>query len=772
MRSILKLQMRKPTTGLLRPRGAARSTVWSGLGDSLKKGRRRFPGWWKKRLSERTLVRAARAERRKKLRLSRRERLSELWERTLRQLSHPATLFVLSLGVGVGILFVPTSASFGAVRDSKSAQSFLSTLWQVEAGAIALSLTLILVGFEAIWRTRFRGSFRRFTDEFWLLYAIATSLASLVTIGVVLLGYGQGAPGGWAATWAICLAGIAFFVTVPLVLTRTLFLMNPTTVHERRLQQIRAEVDDAVDNEAFEQLATSILGRRSEEAGIVFAPALRKIRIIFPGRAPGVAIKAPRAGVITNIKLGVLERVQKEVVRKEAAARAGAARGAVPSLMADGRAADAAERARQSGLSIVVTPGHVARGDVLAFGGNYASPRQQRQIRRAFRIDARGRSTRLYDVIGQVHEQALRAIREAQPSTYEDITQLWIELLSAAPRAWRRYGYRFEKAIGESGLAGPRLIDEVARNLNLEAREATRGTSDIAAASFSVPEEIATRTLDLDAPALVERMLSLYPSFYRLAADVSDQSLQQRLVELVFELPTAFGRRVGIELEALIRQQRPSEWWILFPPAVSISDPKRAGQLLRIVCRSLTELMKAVVEHDPHQISRLKRLNSLWSKIFDRAEWEEHERELKLYRDECLLGLSVWVLNRLEQTRDSVWRDVLDVLLPCFGSVETTAEMSDAPINVSPIDIPFWKWHDPMGIDLERGIFVFTLLKHGPEEIRGSQDLRRFFSDHAEQTLEQVRADAELWALLKAPTDLHERVEALRTEVRGADRNP
>jgi hypothetical protein len=45
------------------------------------------------------------------------------------------------------------------------------------------------------------------------------------------------------------------FAVVPVILVRTLLLMNPAEIHERRLAQIRGEAHDAVDEEAFERLA-------------------------------------------------------------------------------------------------------------------------------------------------------------------------------------------------------------------------------------------------------------------------------------------------------------------------------------------------------------------------------------------------------------------------------------------------------------------------------------------------------------------------------------
>src|SRR5579862_1527923 len=214
-------------------------------------------------LRPQTVRRLARRSRWAALELAWTDRVRERLRIGLGFLGQPVVVLGGSLAVGVGLLWVPTSFHFGAFSTPPGARDFLSTLWQVEGGTIALTLTVILVAFEAIWRSRFRGSVRRFAEEVWLLYAIAAAFASLLVIAVCLLGWGEHAPGGWAATWAICLSAVAF-TAVPIVLVRTLLLMNPAQVHERRLAQIRGEVHDAVDAEAFERLAWGELKARAE----------------------------------------------------------------------------------------------------------------------------------------------------------------------------------------------------------------------------------------------------------------------------------------------------------------------------------------------------------------------------------------------------------------------------------------------------------------------------------------------------------------------------
>ena len=78
-------------------------------------------------------------------------------------LGRPVVVLGGSLAVGVGLLWVPTSFHFGAFSTPSVARDFLSTLWQVEGGTIALTLTVILVAFEPSAQPlpRFSSSLRR-----------------------------------------------------------------------------------------------------------------------------------------------------------------------------------------------------------------------------------------------------------------------------------------------------------------------------------------------------------------------------------------------------------------------------------------------------------------------------------------------------------------------------------------------------------------------------------------------------------------------------------
>jgi hypothetical protein len=702
----------------------------------------------------------ARRRRWQALELSRRDRLRERLQLIQRAFERPTVVLATSLVVGIGVLFLPVDYHFGALATASAARGFLSTLWQVEGGTIALTLSLILVAFEAIWRGRFRGSVRRFAEEVGLLYAVAAAFVSLIAIAVCLLGWGEGAPAGWAATWTVCLSGLAF-AAVPVVLVRTLLLMNPSTVHERRLAQIRGEVHDAVDEEAFERLAYGELKERAaHDSSLDLQP-------ILIGHVPAelIPVEPRKAGVVSDIRIGRLARIARRLQQGE-----------------------------EETLVVATAVGqHIARGSPLALISSTASAWKQWRTRRAFSIDTSARRSRLYDVVSHLHQEALQAIREVQPSTYDDIADLWVELLLALPQAWQRYGHPFDEALaGEFGRFGFGPVDAAAKNLYVEAREATKSMDDVAADAFMLPDRVATRSLEYDAPALLLRMLALYVELYPTAAEVGNDRVRDRLLHLVFALPPQLGRLIEHDFQ---RADLPE------------NERERATRRLEIVFRTIAELLKAIADEDPQDTARIGNVNSAWAEIF--GNWRpEHDREeewpglpaeelarrqahnaaidvlvaskdeLESLRDAYRFALAYWALHRLERTEDPAWAGVVKLFVPWLGSVERLAAEAAKVIEIDLDTRFFLHWHQTtvqMGWAAPRALIVFVLLQHAPDQIPADIGVPRFLSGtmstEIEQMLDEVAANENLWRLLGgAPADLAERVEALRRPIQAAGR--
>lgn len=706
-----------------------------------------------------TIRRLTRHRRSGALELSRRARLSEAVGRAVHVAGRPAFVLGTSVVAGVGVLYLPGWTSFGRFHDAPAARSFLSTLWQVEGGTIALSLTLILVAFEAIWRGRFRGSVRRFAEEVWLLYAVAFAFASLLAIGWTLLGWGTDAPGGWAATWATILSALAFGA-VPLVLVRTLLLMNPAMLHQRRLEQVRAEVRDAVDEEAFERLAYGELKEAASGAvGLRLTPVLD-----WEPRGDRVAIQASRDGIVRDIKIGRLARIAKKLASGDT-----------------------------NGITVGTRlDAYVAQGAELALVAHHASRWQRGRIGRTFEITGGPTRSRLHDVIAQIHQEALHALREVEPDTYDDVAELWIELLLALPAAWRRYGHDYDNTVAGSfaGVFGRGPVDAVARNLYIEAREATKAMDDLAADAFSLPDIVSRRCADIDASALVQRMLALYVDLYSVAAELDNERLRDRLLHLVFELPAQFARFT----DTAFRDS-------------SLTSPqhRRAHRYLHLSFRGFMEQMKAVADHDPTQTNRIGRIDSSWTDIFsnwfpeqDREEeWpglaedelarrRDHNAQidavvsqkeaLERLRDAYRFAVAYWALHQLQTTRGTDWRGVIDSILPWLGNPERLAAEAEQVVAIDLDDHIFMQWHDSpvqMGWAAPRAFIVFSLLRHPPAQVPANVGRRNFLrhgmANEIEQILVAVAADDQLWELFGGrPEDLADRVEALRVAIRAS----
>lgn len=707
-------------------------------------------------LRARTLRRLAEARRRDELKLSWIDRAREAAAAAPSWLGRARVVLLAPPLVALGLLFIPGPFSFDALDDPDAAQSFLSTLWQVEAGTIALSLSVILVAFETIWRRRFRGTVRSFADEVLLLYALSAAFASLLAIGCTLLGWGTNAPGGWAATWATVLSAVAL-TAVPVVLVLTLRLMNPATLHERRRRQIRAEVRDTVDEEAFERLAYGELKEAVKDSpGIKLTPVLD-----WEDTSDRLPVTAGRNGVVRDIRIGRLLRIAKKLsVRDPAAITVGA-------------------RLRAQ----------VSRDTELARITPKASRWQGWLISRAFDVDPNAAPTRLLDLISQVHQEALRALREVEPSTYEDVSELWVELLLELPEAWKRYGNDFDDSVaGSFGRFGFGPVDSVSRNLYIEAREATKSMHDLAAFAYDLPQVVLLRSVDLDASALVKRMLALYVDLYPITAELADLRLRDRLFNLVFNVPKQFAQRVEHDFRDHNAPARKRQ---------------RANRNLHLCFRAFMEQMKVIADHDPADAARVGRVNSGWADIFS-GWFPEHDKEeewpgldddelarrrelntridavinqkdaLDRLRDAYRFAVAYWALHQLEATHSTDWRGVLETILPWLGNTERLATEAEQVISIDLDDHLFMQWHDSpvqMGWAAPRAFIVFTLLQHAADQIPADIGRRNFLrhgmAAEIETILDGLAADDQLWELLAGrPEDLPARVEALRAAIR------
>ncbi len=120
-----------------------------------------------------------------------------------------------------------------------TSSTFIEVLWQVQGAALGLSLAVVLFVFQSVHGNRLGGSLRDFAEETWLFPIFYAGLIGLVLDGLVLLGIGQGAPGGWAASWAVIwAAGTA--VALGFLFVFTIHAIDPRALHRLSCGELRA----------------------------------------------------------------------------------------------------------------------------------------------------------------------------------------------------------------------------------------------------------------------------------------------------------------------------------------------------------------------------------------------------------------------------------------------------------------------------------------------------------------------------------------------------
>lgn len=393
-------------------------------------------------------------------------------QRLLQQLrGAPAVVWLAA--VALGFLWLPWVPGLSALKDSPG--SLLQALWQVEGAALGLSLAVVLFAFQAVYGQRRAATLGEFAEETWLFPIFYVGLLGLVIDGVVLLGGGRGARGGWAATWAVVWA-VATALSLAWLFVRTVRALEPAELQALRLRRIGHAVRREVEDLIFRRIALDQLHR--------FLAAVEVDSPLLLGSAQRdmIAVAARREGEISDIKLHWLAR-----------------------------AAAHADRLELKKPQVRVQIGDYVRVGTQVAWLDQQEVRRARRLSRAFRI--RRRSEREFRrTLDDLHEEALRAIEAPSPTTYAEIADLYQHIFLALPETWARYGAEYRDAIaGGAGLLEITAHDHLERQLYEEMTLAARSRSrDIAHDALDLPIQVAQRALDLRALALSKRMLALW----------------------------------------------------------------------------------------------------------------------------------------------------------------------------------------------------------------------------------------------------------------------
>lgn len=401
--------------------------------------------------------------------------------------------------VGLPALVWPVAVAFAGVWLQKGdvaatrllrpgpASSFLTAIWEVEAVALALSVAVIIFGLQFFFASRHSsipGSWSDFVAGSGLFVVVGIGVASLLLPAFVLLGYGNGAPGGWAATWCsgVCVAGLA---AIPVAFVLTIRSVHPRRLEHQRNERLRRIVDRTVERELFERVAAH------RQAELLDGNGMQNLSIRLPEVKAGLhLVRAEKSGVVRDLRLRQIEKLAGPVGTDQPRA---ALMVRIGSLVSENS-------------SLAVVPN---RGD--------------RDVKRERRIVKVRPTTDPEDLLAaqvrSLHDDAVNAIREGRVASLERVAEGYRTLLLAAPLAWDRYEVRFTEGLA-SGIGPHELgwIELAERRIFEELRAVIRGSSeDIGQVMTSLIYGVAATAVPLGATALVTGMMQLLVAGYEVA---------------------------------------------------------------------------------------------------------------------------------------------------------------------------------------------------------------------------------------------------------------
>jgi hypothetical protein len=326
---------------------------------------------------------------------------------------------------------------------------------------------------------------------------------------------------------------------------------------------------------------------------------------------------------------------------------------------------------------------------------------RQLDLERAFKIVKPAPGTALDLALTQLHDEAVRLIRDGSPGAYARITEVYESLLLAQPETWERYGQRFGPDV--AGGLHPfdfTLLDRVQRRLYEELELAVMSPSrEIGRDALNLPIAVAFRTIEPRAIALAGRMLQLFAAVEDALIRAPASDKQPPLFGNSWLRLSEYGRAV----EHLVTGDESS------------AEERAYGVMaLRQVFEAYALIAKSFIDHNPRETSSLSEINRYlngflrhWDPEHDRPfAWEvEHlaarddidAREVERLRSqvadkEALItikdqldtwratqrfALLAWSLRRLRETGDSVYVEPWNAFVGYFGDVVRTARVVD-----------------------------------------------------------------------------------------------
>jgi hypothetical protein len=380
----------------------------------------------------------------------------------------------------LAVVRVPIDLRWGPLGDSQRSNDYISTMWQVVAAALGMSVAMIAFAFQAFQsagQRAYGGSLKEFARESGLVLLIEAGIAALLVDGVVLAGWGYRAPGGWAGGWAILVSTLALLL-VGAVVHRVLSLLDDRALREMRTRRVHRLVQEAMRQQLTGQAADIWLA--NSRLGIGHA-------ILVP--AGFTPIYGDREGAVRHIWIGPLARF---------AAR---------------------RRGLQLSLAVGLDQTVDASTALLYVRGN--AEQVPRRLVRAIRIRPQRDdipNAALSGALARLHQQAMTAATVGDELEWTAISKSYEQILLALPEAAAEWGVPFAGAVASPGFFGHGPVQQIAQFVYDELVAAVDSNSrGLIGPITYFPQRVASTATELGAPAIAGPMLGIFPAMYRLA---------------------------------------------------------------------------------------------------------------------------------------------------------------------------------------------------------------------------------------------------------------
>jgi hypothetical protein len=680
-------------------------------------------------------------------------------------LNYRGALDVARVAVIVAPTFFGPPLPEGWPLDVEAARNFVSSLWQVEAAAIGLSVAIILFVFEAFASSRFARhgeTLRDFASDVGLFSLIDVGIAALIVSGLTLLGVGANAPSGWSLLWTV-FVGAAALMPLPLIYRRTLRAVDPGLMQERRLARLRNAAVDSVRALVVQRTADQLLEEFCAANGIVSMPFLSARHT-----SDHHAIRPSRRGAVADVDLRQLQKLARE-------------------LGAGGIHISAQVGARTYELQpVLLLPRNATQG-------------HRRTAQKLVRIGD-WKADKLSKRLEGLRDEGREAIRDEARPDYARAAEALRELLITIAGEWLRRGESADEATNIGRLWDESSVTEAATVMFDHMRRAIRSSDiDLMRDVIYLPLSLGSGIARLSAPALLHKVLSVIPPAYGLAADAEGQVGNDARERIPFQ----FMEFISFGLEApLAAQQARSEQMAylqqmeiafdvvndLLKEAIDRGDLRTVqsvdakwSEVLQYWQVSdpatLTLQLRLLEEERPDDTASIERVRQA---VVDASDLVTRSRQLGRTRQELRFSLATWAYHRFRTGGDpEKFRPIITHFLPELGDVQAGLAMMLSLLGRhgdERLSLSSWLVSSlgpgahmvPTDAELMR-LFLLLAISLGspdlPPSISPSSDLLHRVKD-LETLLQEVRGDGRTELLV--PNRMSDRIRQLHTGIQTA----